>query len=260
MTSTSQNGAAAPGQFGATIVKTIVAERLESLRTLLQKIGDDLDGNPHVPFARLTSVHFMSWFIVEGKGMGPHLFLELNVDGPIEPFLNDLVAQAKAGIDLIYSHCAGYPSGGSSSTGQLVRYLLTDDVGYDCYYIGWRGLSKSRILQERTLRAQLETFLDQAGDSTLAGMSPSAVRGMIQEYVAGDPALAWAKTFPPRPFLVRNRDQVLMALKGLGILILLGLIRAGYFGLVSPWALAGRHRGRDSRSDRGGVPGAFALA
>jgi hypothetical protein len=237
MMSTTQNGDVAPRQYGATIVKTIIGDRLEALKTLLQSIGNDIDGNPHIPFARLTSAHFMSWFIVDGKGVSPHLFLELNVDGPIEPFLNELVAQAKAGIDLIYSHCAGYPSGGSSSTGQLVRYLLTDDVGYDCYYIGWRGLSKSRILQERTLRAQLETFLDQAGDSTLAGMSPSAVRGMIQEYVAGDPALAWAKTFPPRPFLVRNRDQVLMALKGLGILILLGLIGLAIlvWYLHGPW-------------------------
>ena len=224
MTSTIQNGDVAPLQYGATIVKTIMADRLEPLRKLLQSIGDDIDGNPHIPFARLTSAHFMSWFIVEGKGTAPHLVLELNVDGPIEPFLNELVAQARAGIDLIYSHCVGYPSGGSSSAGQLVSYLLADNVGYDCFYIGWRGLAKGRILQERALRAQLETHLDKVGDSTLAGMSPSAVRGMIQKYVAGEPALAWAKTFPPRPFLVRYRDQVLMAIKGLGVLILIGLI------------------------------------
>jgi hypothetical protein len=237
MTSTTQNGDVAPRQFGATIVKTIAADRLAALKALLQSIGDDIDGNPHIPFARLTSVHFMSWFIVEGKGTAPHLCLEVNVDGPIEPFLNELVAQARAGIDLIYGHCVGYPAGGSSSVGQLVSYLLADDVGYDCFYIGWRGLSKSRILQERTLRAQLETFLDKAGDSTLAGMSPSAVRGMIQKYVEGEPALAWAKTFPPRPFFVRNRDQVLMALKGLGALILLGLIGLGIlvWYLHGPW-------------------------
>jgi hypothetical protein len=64
-------------------------------------------------------------------------------------------------------------------------------------------------------------------------MTPSAVRSMIQKYVAADPALAWAKTFPPRPFLVRYHDQVLMALKVLGVLIVLGAIGLGI--LVWPW-------------------------
>ena len=216
-------------QYGATILKPIVPDRLDPLKALLQSIGDDIDGNPQVPFARLTSAHFMSWFIVEGGDAGPLLFLELNVDGPIEPFLNDLVAKAGAGIDLIYGHCAGYPPRGSSSPDQVVRYLLEDNIGYDCYYIGWRGLTVDRILRERDLRAHLESFLDQTGDSTLASMQPSAIRAMIQKYVANDPTLTWAKTFPPRPFLVRYRDQVLMALKLAGGLALLLLIALAVF-------------------------------
>jgi hypothetical protein len=216
-------------QYGATIVKPIVANRLDALKTLLKSIGDDIDGNPYISFAKLTSAHFMSWFIVEGNGAGPLLFLELNVDGPIEPFLSDLVAKARSGIDLIYSNCVGYPPGGSGSADQVVRYLLEDNIGYDCYYIGWRGLTVDRIFRERDLRARLESFLDQTGDSTLASMTPSAVRAMIQKYVANDPTLGWAKTFPPRPFLVRYRDQVLMALKLVGVLALLVLIALGVF-------------------------------
>jgi len=218
-----------PGQYGATILKKIVPGRHHSLKALLQSIGENIEGNSQVPFARLTSAHFMSWFIVEGGDGGPLLFLELNVDGPIEPFLNDLVAQAGAGIDLIYSHCTGYPSQGSGSTTQVVSYLLADNIGYNCYYIGWRGLTVDRILRERDLRARLETLLDQTGDSTLASMQPSAIRAMIQKYVTNDPTLAWAKTFPPRPFLVRYRGQVLMALKLTGALALLVLIALGVF-------------------------------
>jgi hypothetical protein len=60
-----------PGQYGATILKKIVPSRLDSLKALLQSIGDDIDGNAQVPFARLTSAHFMSWFIVEGGESGP---------------------------------------------------------------------------------------------------------------------------------------------------------------------------------------------
>jgi hypothetical protein len=237
MTSQTQKGDVAPQQYGASIVKTIVANRVPPLKALLQSIGDDIDGNPHIHFARLTTVHFMSWFIVDGFGVAPHLFFEVNVDVPIKSFLQELVAQARAGVELIYSHCVDYPPGGPTSGDQLVSYLLSADIGYDCYYIGWRGLSVGRILQERALRAQLETFLDTVGDSTLAGMTPTGVRHMIQEHVAADPTLAWAKTFPPRPFLVRYRAQVLMAFKVLGILVLLGIIGLGILAwhFLGPW-------------------------
>ncbi len=152
MTSIPHEASMTPGQYGATILKKIVPGRLDSLKTLLQSIGDDIDGNSQVPFARLTSAHFMSWFIVEGGDVGPLLFLELNVDGPIEPFLSDLVAKGGPGLDSIYSHCTGYPPRGSGSPGQVVSYLLADNIGYDCYYIGWRGLTVDRILRERDLR------------------------------------------------------------------------------------------------------------
>ena len=218
-----------PGQYGATIQKHIVPGRVDALKTLLQSIGNNIGGNTQIPFARLTSAHFMSWFIVEGGEGGPLLFLELNVDGPIEPFLNDLVAKAGGGIDSIYGHCIGYPSRGSGSPGEVVRYLLADNIGYDCYYIGWRGLNVDRILRERDLRARLETLLDQTGDATLASMQPSAIRAMIQKYVTDDPTLGWAKTFPPRPFLVRYRKQVLMALALAGVLAVLFLIALGVF-------------------------------
>ena len=136
-------------QYGATIQKPIAAGRLEPLRTLLRSIGDDIDKNPQIPFSRLTSAHFLSWFIVDRDGFASYLIFELNVDGPIERFLDDLVAKAGPGIDLIYGHCPGYPARGSTTPREVVEYLLESDIGYDCYYIGWRGLSVDRILQER---------------------------------------------------------------------------------------------------------------
>ncbi len=60
-------------------------------------------------------------------------------------------------------------------------------------------------------------------------MQPAAIRTMIQKYVTNDPTLGWAKTIPPRPFLVRYRDQVLMALKLAGVLAVLVLIALGVF-------------------------------
>ena len=224
-------------QYGATIVKPIVPDRLDDLKTLLQSIGANILKNPTVPFPDLTSAHFMSWFIVEGDGFGPFLYLEVNVDGPIEQFLVDLVTKARAGIDSIYGHCSDYPPAGWKSSADAVGYLLRDNIGYDCYYIGWRGLTVERIHKERDLRARLEDFLDKMDDSKLAAMQPSAIRTVIQKYVASDPTLDWAKTFPPRPFLVRNRNQILMCLRIVGIVAVLTILGLGVLSWLryGPW-------------------------
>jgi hypothetical protein len=224
-------------QYGATFFKPILPGHLEALRTLLQSIGNDITGNPHIAFARLELAHFMSWFIVEAKDAAPLLFLEINVDGPVEDFLVDLLNQAGAGIDEIYAHCAGYPALGSGAPDEVVQYLLRANIGYDCYYICWRGLSVKRILLERGLRARLEGFLDQQGYSTLAGKTPAAIRTMVQAFVNADPTLSWAKSFPPRPFLVRSRSAVLAALAVLGGVALLALVGAAILSWreQGPW-------------------------
>jgi hypothetical protein len=216
-------------QSGATIRKPIDPARLDKLQALLTSIGEDITGNPHVPFTQFASVHFMTWFVVDADDVtGPLLFFELNVDGPVESSLRDIVAKARPGIDLIYGHCTDYPAGASDQ--QIVAYLIDDNIGYDCFYIGWRGLTVDRILAERKLRVTLEDVLDAKGDTALATMTPGAVRKMIQDHVRSEPELAWARTFPPRPFLVRHGNAILTALEILAVLILLVLL---YFGW--PW-------------------------
>ena len=109
-------------QYGATIQKPILPGRVEPLRTLLGSIGDNIESDSPIPFTRLTAAHFLCWFIVDQGSAGPLLFFELNVDGPIEPFLHDLVAQAGPGLDLILDIASAIPRkaaprpGKSSST------------------------------------------------------------------------------------------------------------------------------------------------
>jgi hypothetical protein len=208
-------------QHGATIQNPILDGCVASLKALLQPVGNDITGNPLIPFARLPSVHFMSWFVVESSGTS-WLFLEINVDSPIESFLKVLVTAARAGLDQIYSHCVRYPGKGTTAD-IVVQYLLGANIGYDCYYIAWRGIDVQRILRERDLRARLERHLDQTGDSTLAAMQPAAIRSMLQQLVNAEPALCWTRPVPVRPFLVRCRSAVLLILGVLGVLAVLGL-------------------------------------
>ena len=214
------------GQNGATIQKPILPGRVEPLRALLQSIGDDIKKNPHIRFDLLPSAHFLCWFIVDRPGTPPSLILELNVDGPIADFLGDLLAVAAHAIDLIYAHCEGYPGGAQVDPRAPIAYLLDGDVSYDCYYIGWRGLTVGRIVRERELRAKIETFLDSLGEPALATTPPEALRALIRAHVDADPTLAWARDVPPRPFLVRNRAKVVAAIKAVAAIVAIGLVAA----------------------------------
>ena len=248
-------------QSGATIRKPIRADRVDDLKRLLATIGDDVEHCPDIPFTGLADAHFLSWFVIDAyAGTGPMLYLELNVDGPVGPFLHELVRLAGKGLDDIYAHCEGYPSAGSKSPAAVVAYLLEDDVGYDCYYIGWRGLTMQRIRRERGLRDRLEAALDRQDDAKLAAMTPSQVRALLQAEVDGDASLAWAKAFPPAPFLVRYRDQVVGALVVAAILLVLGLLWLAvtawrFYGPARPssasWG-ASRRLSRSSSPSSGG--------
>ena len=56
-----------------------------------------------------------------------------------------------------------------------------------------------------------------------------------------DPALSWAKTFPPRPFLVRYRTQVITTIQVLATLVGIGLVALAVMAWqrVGPWPVVG---------------------
>jgi cytochrome P450/glutathione S-transferase len=217
-------------QSGATIIKRIANDKVSSLRDLLRNIGDSIETNPDIQFAALTNVHFMSWFIINGdklegatnRSAQAYLVLELNVDGSIDDFLKQLEQKAGNALEKIYKHCVDYP------LGQIADYLLCDDIGYNCFYIGWRGLSVDRIRKERELRAELEKQLDTI---TCANLSARKIRAKLQEVLAYQ-KFRWATTCPQRPFLVRYSKQIVIAVAVLAGVILLGMV-AGFYLLWS---------------------------
>ncbi len=54
-------------QHGLTIVVPILKGHEEELRTLLNRIGTDIDENGLIDFYSLSRVHFMRWVILPGQ-------------------------------------------------------------------------------------------------------------------------------------------------------------------------------------------------
>ncbi|MBA3266772.1 MAG: hypothetical protein H0T70_00740 [Acidimicrobiia bacterium] len=198
-------------QSGFTIVAPVEADKIAALTSLLDEIGSDIKGNRHLRLAELEKLHYASFVVFEPEGSDPFLLFEGNIDGSPRDFLEQLVAVVPAAVDLIYGHCAGYVATAATDPVAAVRYLTSRDLGVGTLYIAWRGRDVADICREQELRNRLGEVLDQEA-RTLAGQTPEAIRSRLRQVVEHDPSLAWARTVPPRPFLVTYGGWVFGAL------------------------------------------------
>jgi len=221
-------------QSGFTIVAPVEADKIAAVTSLLDEIGSDIKGNRHLRLAELENLHYASFVVFEPEGSDPFLLFEGNIDGPPRKFLEQLVAAAPAAVDLIYGHCVGYAANAASDPGAAVGYLTSRDLGVGTLYIAWRGRDVTDIHREHELRNRLGEVLDHEA-ATLAGQTPEAIRSRLRQVVEHDPSLAWARTVPPRPFLVTHGGKVFGALAAAPGLALAPVISA---------AVQGSNRGR----------------
>jgi len=146
-----------------TFVARVRPEKKSDLSALLDTIGKNPETNPYVPFRKLKLLHFASLVLHDAHkeyGYGPYLVFENNFDGPLEPFLEDLYAQAQDGLHQIYSCCEDYSVTNAGDRQALFAFLKSHVVLPNAYHIGNTGRSAERILQERKLSDALEMRAD----------------------------------------------------------------------------------------------------
>ena len=191
-------------QRGFTIVTRVVDGHVADLTALLDAIGGDIRDNSYIPFVDLDRLHYSSMIVVEDDPGGPYLLFEGSIDGEVTDFLRGLVAKAAGGVGEIYRHCAGFPASGTTDRDALLHYLVSHDLGPGAMFVAWPGRAVTTIRQEEDLRERIGVFLDeQLATTDLAAQPPEEVRRRIQDFVRGEPALAWAQRKLPKPFLVR---------------------------------------------------------
>jgi hypothetical protein len=179
-----------------TIITQVDPARVDDLKSILASIGADPATNAVLPLARFDGLHFASLVLAEGKALPPTLIFEHNVDGSLADWLKTLVANAAAGLDSLYAHCVGYPSG--ADTERVRAYLTEHVVRPGAYHIGATGRSLARIRQEAELHQAIEAHLDSEAAAERLPKDAVAVRTSVQRFVGGNPAFSWAKTGPPR--------------------------------------------------------------
>ena len=223
------------------IVSRVKAANVQDLRTLLNKIGDDPEGNAYVPFRSLKTLHFSSLVLHDGhqdEGFAPCLVFENNFDGALGPFLHDLCRLAGPGLHQIYSYCEDYKLTTADKPEALVGYLGAHVVRPNAYHIGNTGRLAERILEERDLKDALEAFSDQVVTSPGYPLPAEQLRSRIQGHVRSVPQFKdLAQVGPRQTFLEKFIPWIKIALLAL-ILLLIVVIRLPWSAIVVVAVLA----------------------
>ena len=183
-----------------TIIVPLVAGKQQALGSLLTDVGEHIQTNSLIPFARLTLTHFLRWVLLPPAAEGGtwQLAFECNHDGSPEQLLEELLTQAPLGLHRIYQHCVGYPLStlelprGDTDTRAALRYLLAHRLPYSAFYVGSPGLSVRQIRGQEQLRQHVERSLDRQLASAHGSSKPSALalcRRALAE-LRTDPALS----------------------------------------------------------------------
>lgn len=208
-----------------TIRVEISQSKEAALRKILDEINQDPANNAQLPFSRFSALHFARFIIVEGPDHPTKyqsaLFFMANIDGPIEPFLHELIATCSSGLDQIFSHCLTYPPSKQLSAESRYIFLSSHQLEAQTDYINTVGRKASTIQQEDELRLALQSFLDYVDAEAFS--SATALRKAVISFVENQPDLAWALVKQNQPSLLwRSIEQArFVGLTALGSLLLL---------------------------------------
>lgn len=204
-------------QHALSVVVGIKPAEVAVLRQLLESIGNDIGGNPHIQFESLETTHFARWVVVDqDKNLPPCLAFESNYDGPFDAHLKDWIAHGAAGLDEIYGHCEGYPAAGTRNFDAFRKFIQDHSIRYQAFYIAYRGQTIGSIRNDAKVRIEIEDFLDAQQKAGTLPASPAAVHQLIQKHLQSISGLS-LDTADHRPFGV-SLNAFLAALGAIALL------------------------------------------
>jgi len=219
-------------QVAVTIVAEVRPGEAERLDRLLRSMGDGLANGSVVDLAALPDLHFARFVLLEAtrdlrdRPIPALLIYMSDVDVSRDRHLADLVDAGSDGLDQLYGHCEGYPESRTRET--RLAYLRAHVVKEQARYFNTTGRNVRRVRQEAELRDGIEKLLDGRPDST--DRDPQSVRKAVQELVARDESLRWARGPAPGPDFGFRVKETLHFVAG----VLLALLLSPLLLLIAP--------------------------
>ena len=212
-------------QVAVTIVADVRPGETEGLKQLVATMGNGVANGSVVDLSALPDVHFARFVLLEethdlrGEPVPASLIYMSDVDISLDRHLSDLVDIAGPGLDLLFGHCDGYPAQPKARDSRL-SYLRSHLVKEQARYFNTIGRNVRRVRQEAELRDTIEDLLNRSPDG-LTDADPASIRARVQEHIAQDGGLSWARRPAPRPGFAFRVKELAHLVGGVLLVVLL---------------------------------------
>jgi hypothetical protein len=236
-----------PHQVALTLAANVRPSEVESLKQLLETMGNGTANGSVIDLGALDGIHFARFVLLDetvdlgGEPLPAWLVYMSDLDVSRERHLENLVDSAGEGLDELFGRCADYPGGVERTREQRLEYLRRHRIDEQAFYVNTIGRTTRQIRAEAGLRERIEEFLDGAGD--LRQQDPVEIRRAVQAHVEGDRSLRWAHT-PAAGLDLPFRMRELAHLVGFPLLL---LVLSPFLLLAAPvfFVLLRLHERRD---------------
>jgi hypothetical protein len=212
-------------QLAVTIVADVRSGEAGHVDRLLRSMGDGLANGSVVDLPALPDVHFARFVLLEetrdlrDRPLPALLIYMSDVDVSRDRHLGALVDTSGDGLDELYGHCEGYPRPGARSRETRLAYLRAHVVKEQARYFNTTGRNVRQVRQEAELRDRIEELLD--GLPSDGSRDPTSVRSAVQELIARDESLRWARRPAPGLGVGFRAKETLHLVTGVLIVLLL---------------------------------------
>lgn len=212
-------------QVAVTIVADVRPGETDSLKRLLATMGDGVANGSVVDLSALRGVHFARFVLLDetddlrGEPLPASLVYMSDVDITADGHLFELVDTVGSGLDLLFGHCDGYPAAPSARDSRL-SYLRSHLVKEQARYFNTTGRNVRRVRQEAELRDKIQDVLARSPDR-LTDADPASIRAKVQEDIAHDGGLSWARRPASTPGLGFRVKELAHLVGGLLLVVLL---------------------------------------
>ena len=180
-----------------TLITPIQPDKVRELDALLSAIGEDIDNRSgrNIPFARLTTTHFLRWVILPEEKRADRQYLaqlafESNFDGPLDAHLDELLQVGGPVLARIYGYCSGCPSDAAENAASFKRFLLRFQLPHAAFYRAYPNHRVQRIRHNTRAREAIQDFLDDPTHSaSLRRLKPEQLSRKLQQHLATVPGL-----------------------------------------------------------------------
>ncbi|MFT6389599.1 MAG: hypothetical protein ACJAUP_002992 [Cellvibrionaceae bacterium] len=212
----------------------IGAGKQEDLRQLIASInsapGLADPYNTLVPFYQFDGLHFARFVIIETNpivndhdllrtyGIEPShwpatLAFMGDIDGRLDVFLAELVVRAGAGLQQIFSHCAGF----DTKKTNMLQWMTQHHTKPQASYCNWRGRTVKQIKQEYLLYSALR---DQLEKSNGLSLSPDHIYKKLKAFMNDEVNAGRLTLSPQEPILPVWAIRNFLHLIGLPLILL----------------------------------------